>query len=114
MLSTASICYILKVASRMLMAPKVPATPATSAIQANKYQSPERVSSFQLSEQHQHGTGYSPVHESRARRKIPNVTFNLSPPSGQPLPANVMREHTFVAQMVLNIVGAMLPTQVFT
>ena len=40
------------------------------------------------------------------------VASSLSPTAGQPLAANVMREHAFVAQIALNIIGARLPTQV--
>ena len=54
----------------------------------------------------------SPMHESKTRKKPSHVSSNLSPTAGQPLPAHVLREHAFVAQVALNIIGARLPTQV--
>lgn len=109
-LSTPSVCHILKVASQLLITSK--ATPTTEN-QAPK-QSPERVSSLLASEQRQQQSiDHTPAHhESKLRKKASSMTTNLSPTAGQPLPAYVMREHAFVAQVALNIIGARLPTQV--
>ena len=116
-----TLCHILKVSSHLLMAHK--ATPTSTSdpqptTSLTKQQSPERVSAQGgqgSSGCEYHGAGRTPGHESRTKRKVSRVVSNyqLSPTgAGQPQPAHVLREHGLVAQVVLSIVGARLPTQV--
>ncbi len=110
-LSIPCICHVLKVASNVLTTFKTTAG-ISSDSQAAK-SSPEH-------QQHpssdcQHGSSRSPTQDMKGKRKISSmhaVASSLSPTAGQPLPANVMREHAFIAQIALNIVGARFPTQV--
>lgn len=78
---------------------------------AGAKQSPERTSTFLITTSALH----SPVREPKVRQQ---KAQSLSPTAGQQqqqqqqLPAYIMREHALVAQIVLNVVGARLPTQV--
>ena len=124
-LSTSTLCHILRVSSRLLMAPKTTPTnttitdPQTST--GKQHLSPERASSQgqgqgSSSGCEYHGTGRTPGHESKSRGKVTRMvsSYQLSPTAaGQPLPGHVMKEHAFVAQVLLNVVGARLPTQVW-
>lgn len=81
---------------------------------AGAKQSPERMSTFLITTTTTSAL-HSPVREPKVRQQ---KAQSLSPTAGQQqqqqqqLPAYVMREHALVAQIVLNVVGARLPTQV--
>ena len=117
-LSTNTLCHILKVSSRLLIAPKTTPPAVTTEYQAlvTKLQSPERLSVQGASTCEYHTSSRTPGHDSKSRGgKLSRAlsSYQLSPTAaGQPLPGHVMKEHAFIAQVVLNIVGARLPSQV--
>jgi hypothetical protein len=90
------------------------ASKATPTSEAPK-QSPERAPSILASESQQQSFDHSPAHhETKFKKKVAAAVAatNLSPTAGQLFPAYVMREHAFIAQVALNIIGARLPVQV--